>query len=67
MKISHKIGFDILNLKILFSSMINVNIFFNSVKTLHKNYMFKVHLSKFMEIQTSSQSQVDAWYSGSLL
>jgi hypothetical protein len=57
MKISHKIGVNILNLEILFSSMINMNIFFNFVKTLHKDYMFKVCLSKFMEIQTSSLSQ----------
>jgi len=28
-----------------------MNIFFNFVKTLNKDYMFKVGLSKFMEIQ----------------
>jgi len=56
MESSHKIGFDVLNLKILFNSMINMNIFFDFVKTLDKNYMFKVGLNKFIEIQTSPQS-----------
>ncbi len=31
--------------------MINMNIFFNFVKILNKNYMFKVGLSIFIEIQ----------------
>jgi hypothetical protein len=30
-----------------------MNIFFNFVKTLNKMYMFKVGLSRFMEIQAS--------------
>ncbi len=32
--------------------MVNMNIFFNLVKTLNKDYMFKVGLSIFIEIQT---------------
>ncbi len=32
--------------------MINKNIFFNFVKTLNKNYMFKVCLNTFIKIQT---------------
>jgi hypothetical protein len=56
MKNNHQVCFDILNLKILFSSRINMNIFFNFVKTLNKDYMFKVgclideilHLSFFL-------------------
>jgi hypothetical protein len=56
MKSNHQVGLDILNLNILFSSMININIFFNFVKTLNKDYMFKVCLSIFIEIQASSQS-----------
>jgi hypothetical protein len=51
MKSSHQVCFDILNLKILFSSKINMNIFFNFVKTLIKDYMFKVGLCSFMGIQ----------------
>jgi hypothetical protein len=46
-----EIIFDILNLKILFSSSINMNIFFNFVKNLNKDYMFRVGLSRFMGIQ----------------
>ncbi len=56
MESSHKIGFDVLNLITLFSSMINMNIFFNCVRTLNKDYMFKVGLNRFTKIQTSSQS-----------
>ncbi len=41
MKSSHQ-GFDILNFKTLFDSKNNMNIFFNFVKTLNKDYMFKV-------------------------
>jgi len=55
MKSSHQVGLDKLNLKILFNLMINMNIFFNFVKTLNKDYMFKVSLSRFMKILTSSQ------------
>jgi hypothetical protein len=33
-----------------------MKIFFNFIKTLTKNYMFKVGLSRFMGIQASSQS-----------
>jgi hypothetical protein len=50
MESRHKIVFDVLNLKILFSSMINMNIFFNFVKTSNKYYMFKVGLNIFIEI-----------------
>jgi hypothetical protein len=53
MKSSWEICFDILNLKILFSSRINMNIFFNFVKTLNKEYMFKVGLSRFIGIQAN--------------
>jgi hypothetical protein len=55
MKSNHQVGFDILNFKILFSSTINMNIFFNFVKTLNKDYMFKEGLNKFIKIQASSQ------------
>jgi hypothetical protein len=55
MKSNHQVGLDILNLNILFSSMINMNIFFNFVKTLNKDYILKVGLSIFIEIQASSQ------------
>jgi hypothetical protein len=51
MKNNHQVGFDILNFKILFSLRINMNIFFNFVKTLNKHYMFKVGLNISMEIQ----------------
>jgi hypothetical protein len=51
MKSSHQLSFDRLKLKILFSSMINMNIFINFAKTLNKDYMFKVSLSIFIEIQ----------------
>jgi hypothetical protein len=52
MKSSHKVGFDILNFKISFNSRINMNIFFNFVKILNIDYMLKVGLSRFMEIQS---------------
>jgi hypothetical protein len=51
MKSSHQVCSDILDLKILFSSRINMNIFFIFVKTSDKNYMFKVGLNRFMGIQ----------------
>jgi hypothetical protein len=38
--------------------MINMNIFFNFVSILSKDYIFKVGLSRFMEIQTSSNSRL---------
>jgi hypothetical protein len=34
--------------------MINMNICFNYVKTLNNDYMFKVGLSRFVEIQARS-------------
>ncbi len=40
-----------LNLKILFRSKNYMNIFFNFVKTLSKDYIFKIGLNKFLEIQ----------------
>jgi len=43
-----------MNFKILFISKINMNIFFNLVKTLNKEYMFKVGLSIFMGIQANA-------------
>jgi len=49
-KNSHEVCFDILNLKILFSS--RMNFFSNFVKILIKDYMFKVGLSRFVGIQT---------------
>jgi hypothetical protein len=51
MKNSHQICFDILNFKKKISSRINMNIFFNFVKTLNKDYMFKIGVSKFTRIQ----------------
>jgi hypothetical protein len=33
--------------------MININIFFNIVKTLNKKYMFKIDLNRFMGIQAN--------------
>jgi hypothetical protein len=51
MKNIHKPGFDILNFKILFNSMIDMNIFLKFVKILNKDYMFKIILSVFIEIQ----------------
>jgi len=56
MKSSHQVGFDKLNFKNLFNLTINMNIFFNFVKTLNKDYMFKVSLSRFMKILTTSQT-----------
>jgi hypothetical protein len=56
MKSNHQVSFDILNLKILFGSMINMTVFFNFVQILNKDYKFKVGLSMFTEIQASSQS-----------
>jgi len=47
----NQVGFDLLDFKILFSSRININVFFNFVEILNKDYVFKVCLSKFMEIQ----------------
>jgi len=35
--------------------MINTNVFSNFVQILNKDYMFKVSLSIFIEIQASSQ------------
>jgi hypothetical protein len=40
-----------IELKKLFNSRINMNIFFSFVKTLNKDYMFKAGLSRFMGIQ----------------
>jgi hypothetical protein len=51
MKSSHQICFDILNFKKKISSRINMNIFFDFVKALNKDYMFKIGLSRFMGIQ----------------
>jgi hypothetical protein len=51
MKSGNQICFDILNLKVLFNLRINMNIFFNFVKNLNKDYIFKVGLSNFMGIQ----------------
>jgi len=51
MKYNHEVGFNILNLKILFISKINVNIFVSFVKNPNKDSMFKKGLSKFMKIQ----------------
>ncbi len=52
MKNSHQIGFDKLSLKILFSEMINMIIFFSFFTTLNKDYMFKIDLFNiFIEIQ----------------
>ncbi len=48
MKNSHQVSIDILN---LFNSLISMNIFFNFVKILNKDYMFKVSLSIFIQIQ----------------
>jgi len=38
--------------------MINMTIFFNFVNVLSKDYIFKVGLSRFMEIQASSNSRL---------
>ncbi len=51
MKSNHEVCFDILNFKILFCSRINMKFFFNFVKILTKDYMFKVGLSIFIGIQ----------------
>jgi hypothetical protein len=51
LKSSHQVGLDMLNLKILFSSKSYMNIFFNFVKTLNKDYMFKIGSNKFLKIQ----------------
>jgi hypothetical protein len=56
MKSNHQVNFDILNFKILFNSMINMDVFFNFVQILNKDYMFNEGLSIFIEIQASSQS-----------
>jgi hypothetical protein len=51
LKRSRQVGFDMLNLKILFSSKSYMNIFFNFVETLNKDYMFKIGSNKFLKIQ----------------
>jgi hypothetical protein len=56
MKSNHQVNFDILNFKILFNSTINMDVFFNFVQILNKDYMFNISLSIFIEIQASSQS-----------
>jgi hypothetical protein len=45
MKNSHKISLDALNFKILFISMINVNMFFDFMIMIFKNDMFNMHLN----------------------
>lgn len=53
MENSHKIGLHILNLKMLFILMIDMNIFLDFIITIFKNHMFKIYLSRFIEIQTN--------------
>jgi hypothetical protein len=51
MKCAHQVDLGILNLEILLSSIINMNIFFDFVTTIFLNHMFKVGLNRFIEIQ----------------
>jgi hypothetical protein len=51
MKCAHQVDLGILNLKILFNSTINMNMFFDFVTTIFLNHMFKVGLNRFIEIQ----------------
>jgi hypothetical protein len=46
MKSSHQVGFDILDFKILFMTMFNINMFFDFVTIVFKNHMFKIGISK---------------------
>lgn len=49
MENSHKVGFDILNLKILFKTMFNMfnmNMFFNFVTIIFNNHMFQISMIK---------------------
>jgi len=46
-QISYKLRFNILNLEILFISMIDINIFFEFISMILKNHMFKIDLSSF--------------------
>jgi len=56
MKSTHQVGFDILNLSIQFSSMIIMNNFFNFVKILNENSMFKIGLSIYsLKFKQNSQ------------
>jgi hypothetical protein len=47
MKNSHNLSLDVLNLKILFISMINLNMFFDFMIMIFKNDMFSMHLNEF--------------------
>jgi hypothetical protein len=45
MESSHQVGFDILDFKILFMTMFNMNMFFYFVTIVFKNHMFKIGIS----------------------
>jgi len=53
MKSNHQIGLDILNLKMFFILMIDMNMFFYFFTIIFKNHTFKMYLSRFIEIQTN--------------
>jgi hypothetical protein len=46
MESNHEVGFHILNLKILFMTMFNMNIFFDFVIIIFNNHMLKINKSK---------------------
>ncbi len=46
MESRHQVGFHILNFKILFKTMFNMNMLFEFVTIVFNNHMFKVSLSK---------------------
>jgi hypothetical protein len=46
MENSHQVVFDILDFKILFMTMFNMNMFFDFVTIVFLNHMFKIGISK---------------------
>ncbi len=46
MEKNHQVGFDILNFKILFKTMFNMNMLFNFVTITFNNHMFQISMIK---------------------
>jgi len=54
MESSHQVGPNILNLNILFGSMIDMIMFFDFVTTTFENHMFKICLNRFIKIEVDA-------------
>jgi hypothetical protein len=57
MESSHQIDFHILNSKILFTAMFNMNMFFDFVTIVFNKHMFKVNINRIL-LKSKQKSQL---------